>query len=57
MKAMLKLYRQLCDEYNNKGYYKLCSLQRFLETKYTNCKNLDKRALILDVINYAKTDF
>jgi len=57
MKTMLKLYRQLCDEYNNKGYYKLCSLQRFLETKYMSAKGVERKSLILDVINYAKTDF
>ena len=57
MKAMLKLYSQLCDEYNDKGYYKLCSLQSFLETKYMSAKGVDKKSLILEVINYAKADF
>ena len=54
---MLKLYSQLCDEYNDKGYYKLCSLQSFLETKYMSAKGVDKKSLILEVINYAKADF
>jgi len=57
MKAMLKLYRQLCDEYNDKGYYKLCSLQNFLYSKYSAAKTLEKKSLILDVINYSRNDF
>ena len=57
MKKMYKLYCKLCDEYIEKNVQKYCSLQSFLQFKYDNEKNYSRKNLIMDVINYAKTDF
>ncbi len=56
-KQMLKLYSKLCDEYNNKNLQRYCSFQEFLSHRYKTEKNLIKKDLIQDVINYALTDF
>ncbi len=57
MKKVIALYTNLCDEYIEKNVQKVCSLQAFLDFKYKNEKNFIRKSLIMDVINYAKTDF
>jgi hypothetical protein len=57
MKKVLEMYGKLCDEYNNKNYQRLCSLQTFLQTKMESEKNPFNKAIIREVIKYAETDF
>jgi len=57
MKQAQQLYSKLCTEYNDKGYERICSLQTFLESKYNKEKNVDKKALLYDVIQIASNDY
>lgn len=49
-----KLYSDLVQEYDNKGYFKFCSLNSFLELRYESSGYLTS---YYNVWQYAQNDF
>lgn len=56
MKKVIDLYRKLCDYYIEHNGQAKCSLQHFLNYRYTTEKNAAKKQLLKEVINYAAKD-
>jgi hypothetical protein len=54
-----KLYKKLCDDYNNIGMWAIVSFQTYIESKIQTAisKNHKNVSDLIDVANFAQNDF